>query len=91
MLTLIAIIITMGVFLKLFVLSFIGGVLAGAGWIIGVVVFVITGICWLFGQFDYWYQPIIGIVISITCAFVPGIITDVGGTSILKLKGILKG
>lgn len=67
----------------------VGGVLSGAGWIAGIVVFMITGICWLFGQFDAWYQPMIGIGISGAVAFMPTLITDFSGSVILKIKGLL--
>jgi len=72
-----------------FILNLIGSVLAGAGWIIGILVFVITAVCWLFGQFNAWYQPLIGIMIAGAVAFVPAMITDVGGSAILKIKGLL--
>ena len=72
-----------------FVLNLIGGVLSGAGWIFGVIVFMITGICWLFGQFDVWYQPMIGIGIAGIIAFMPAVITEFGGSLILKIKGLL--
>jgi len=72
-----------------FVLNIIGGILAGAGWIVGVIVFIITGICWLFGQFNAWYQPLIGIMIAGVVAFIPAMVTDLGGSAILKIKEIL--
>lgn len=71
-----------------FALNIIGGILAGAGWIVGVIVFIITGICWLFGQFEVWYQPVIGIVIACLITFMPAVITELGGTAILKIKGL---
>lgn len=73
-----------------FVLILIGSVLAGAGWIIGILVFIITAVCWLFGQFNVWYQPLIGIIIAGAVAFVPAIVTDVSGSLILKIKSILQ-
>lgn len=73
-----------------FVLSFIGGVLAGSGWIIGTIILVITGICWLFGQFSFWYQPVIGIMVAGGVAFLPTFVTDIGGSIILKVKGALQ-
>lgn len=73
-----------------FVLNLIGSVLAGAGWIIGILVFIITAVCWLFGQFNAWYQPLIGIIIAGAVAFVPAIVTDVSGSLILKIKSILQ-
>jgi len=72
-----------------FVLNIIGGILAGTGWIVGVIVFIITGICWLFGQFNAWYQPLIGIMIAGVVAFIPAMVTDLGGSAILKIKEIL--
>lgn len=50
---------------------------------------MITAICWLFGQFDAWYQPLIGIVIAGIIAFAPVVITGFGGSAILKIKGLL--
>lgn len=72
-----------------FILNLVGSVLAGTGWIIGILVFIITAVCWLFGQFNAWYQPLIGIMIAGAVAFVPVMITDIGGSAILKIKGIL--
>jgi len=72
-----------------FVISLIGGILSGAGWIAGVIVFMITGICWLFGQFDVWYQPLVGIGIACILAFGPVFATDVGSSLVLKIKGLL--
>ena len=72
-----------------FVLNLVGSVLAGTGWIIGIIVFMITAICWLFGQFNAWYQPLIGIAIAGFVAFAPVMITDYGGSAILKIKSLL--
>ena len=72
-----------------FSLNLVGSVLAGTGWIIGILVFMIIAVCWLFGQFNAWYQPLIGIMIAGVVAFVPAKVTDLGGTAILKLKGLL--
>lgn len=72
-----------------FVLNLIGGVLSGAGWIFGVIVFMITGICWLFGQFDIWYQPLIGIAVSLVLCFFPSFITEVCSIMVLIIKGKL--
>ena len=71
------------------VFNFIGGVLAGAGWIAGIIVFIITAICWLFGQFNVWYQPVIGIIIAAGICFFPIVLTDFGSSTILKIKGLL--
>jgi len=73
-----------------FVLNLIGGIITGAGWIIGILIFMITAVCWIFGQFDVWFQPIIGIVIAGTVAFMPALITDFGGSIILKFKKLLQ-
>jgi len=72
-----------------FVLNFIGSILAGAGWIVGIIVFVITAVCWLFGQFNAWYQPVIGIMIAVGICFLPIVLTDFGSSVILKIKGLL--
>lgn len=62
---------------------------AGAGWIVGIIVFVITAVCWLFGQFNAWYQPVIGIMIAVGICFLPIVLTDFGSSAILKIKGLL--
>jgi len=72
-----------------FVLNLIGGAFSCIGWIAGIVVFIITGICWLFGQFDAWYQPLFGVAIAGVLAFGPMFVTDVGGSAVLKIKGLL--
>ena len=51
--------------------------------------FIITGVCWLFGQFNVWYQPLIGIGIAGGLAFIPVFVTYTGGDMILKLKELI--
>lgn len=89
MMKLIIAIIQIPLTLLYFVLNLIGSVLTGTGWVIGIIVFIITTACWLFGQFNAWYQPLIGIMIAGAVAFIPAILTDFGGTAILKIKGML--
>lgn len=89
MLKLIIALIQIPLTLLYFVLNLLGSILTGAGWIVGILVFIITAVCWLFGQFNVWYQPVIGIVIAGAVAFMPAMLTDVGGTAILKIKGML--
>jgi len=90
MMKLIIAIIQIPLTLLYFVLNLIGSVLAGTGWIVGILVFIITAVCWLFGQFNVWYQPLIGIMIAGAVAFIPAMLTDFGGSAVLKIKGMLQ-
>ena len=72
-----------------FIFSFLGGIIAGAGWIFGVAVFGVTIVLWIFGQFDTWYQVATALGISAAIVVLPGVITDWGGEGILFLKRAL--
>lgn len=61
------------------------------GWIIGVIIFAVIVICWLSGQFETWYQPLIGIAMAGVTVFAPAVITDWIGSAILKLKTYTNG
>lgn len=72
-----------------FIFSFLGGIISGAGWLFGTVVFGVTIILWIFGQFSTWYQVVTALGISAAIVILPGFITDWGGEGILFLKRAL--
>ena len=72
-----------------FVFSFLGGLISGAGWIFGTVVFGVTIILWIFGQFDTWYQIAVALGISAALVWAPGFITEFVGEGIMFLKRAL--
>lgn len=72
-----------------FAFSFLGGLISGAGWIFGTVVFGVTIILWIFGQFDTWYQIAVALAISAALVWAPGFITEFVGEGIMFLKRAL--
>lgn len=72
-----------------FVFTFLGGLISGAGWLFGTVVFGITIILWIFGQFDTWYQIAAALGISAAIVWAPGFITEFVGEGIMFLKRAL--
>ena len=69
-----------------FVFTFLGGVISGAGWLFGTIVFGVTIILWIFGQFDTWYQIAVALGISVAIVWAPGFITEFVGEGIMFLK-----
>lgn len=72
-----------------FIFSFCGGLISGLGWLFGTVVFGITIILWIFGQFDTWYQIAVALGISAAIVWAPGFITEFVGEGIMFLKRAL--
>ncbi len=72
-----------------FALSFCGGLIAGIGWLFGVIVFGVTVILLVFGQFDNWVQIAVAFGVATAIVILPGWLTDFIGEGILFLKDIL--
>ena len=72
-----------------FALAFFGSIITGLGYIAGVFIFGLTLVFWAGGQFDVWYQVLVGFGLAFGIIFAPMWITESGGEALLTLKGHL--